>query len=190
MAEIASNTLKAVGLSGSPSPNSRSKILLTRALDLLAGLGVVTHLLDLAELPADALLMRRSDALVDEAILQTSQANILIVSTPVYRATYTGQLKVFFDLFPQNALRGVVVGLIASGASPYHALSIDHGLRPLVASLGGLSVAQALYVTDKYFPDKNQIPDEIGQVVTTLAEEAHLLAQALATARVQQSPVV
>jgi NAD(P)H-dependent FMN reductase len=25
---------------------------------------------------------------------------------PVYRASYTGQLKAFLDLFPQDALRG------------------------------------------------------------------------------------
>src|SRR5215204_7559106 len=141
MADTIKQTLKAVGLSGSPSPNSRSKILLATTLDALAAHGIETQLIDLAELPADGLLMRRPDALIDEAILQTSQANIIVVSTPVYRATYTGQLKVFFDLFPQEALRGLVVGLIATGASSAHALSIDHGLRPLVASLGGLSAA-------------------------------------------------
>ncbi len=47
-------TLQAVGISGSPSPNSRSKILVESTLAHLAAHGVAGQLLDLAELPADA----------------------------------------------------------------------------------------------------------------------------------------
>jgi SsuE family FMN reductase len=179
------STLKAVGLSGSPSPNSRSKILLEKTLEQLASQGLEVQLIDLAELPAEGLLGRRKEPLIDEAIQQATHANIVVLATPVYRATYTGQLKAFLDLFPQNALRGIVVGLIATGGSPLHALSIDHGLRPLVASLSGLSAAHAVYVTDGQFPDKNQIPAEIGKLVGDLAEELHILAQGLAVSVVQ-----
>jgi len=176
------NVLKAVGLSGSPSPNSRSRILLEHTLVQLAAEGVEVQLLDLAELPADALLGRRKDPLVYEAIQQSSQAAILVLATPIYRATYTGQLKAFLDLFPQNALRGSVVGLIATGGSAHHALAIDHGLRPLVASLGGLSAAQAIYVTDGEFPDKTQLPPEFTKLTADLAGELQQLAQGLAHA--------
>lgn len=106
----APNALQAIGLSGSPSPNSRSRILVENVLAQLATLGVTTKLLDLSELPADALLGRRRDATIDDAIQQTTQAHILLLGTPVYRATYTGQLKAFLDLFPQAALRGRVTG--------------------------------------------------------------------------------
>ena len=71
----------------------------------------------------------------------TIESNILILCTPVYRASYASQLKAFFDLLPQDALLGRVVGLIATGAGPGHALVIDHALRPLVASLSGLTAA-------------------------------------------------
>lgn len=176
----APNALQAIGLSGSPSPNSRSRILVENVLAQLATLGVTTKLLDLSELPADALLGRRRDATIDDAIQQTTQAHILLLGTPVYRATYTGQLKAFLDLFPQAALRGRVTGLIATGASPLHALAIDHGLRPLVASLAGLTAAQAIYVTDAQFPDKTQVPEAISQLTLGLAQELTTLAKALA----------
>ncbi len=103
----------------------------------------------------------------------------MILGTPVYRATYTGQLKAFLDLFPQAALRGRVSGLIATGGSPLHALAIDHGLRPLVASLAGLSAAQGVYVVDSQFPDKTQVPEAIDQLTRELAQELYRLAQAL-----------
>jgi hypothetical protein len=51
--------------------------------------------------------------------------------------------------------------------------------------LGGLSAAQALYVTDGQFPDKHQMPEEIGKLTAALAEELHTLAQGLVLAQTQ-----
>lgn len=171
--------VQAIAISGSPSPNSRSRLLLEHTLVHLAAHGAVTHLLDLSELPADALLGRRRDAAIDAAIQQVTSAPILLLGTPVYRATYTGQLKAFLDLFPQAALRGHVVGLLATGATPLHGLAIDHGLRPLVASLSGLSAAEGLYITDAQFPDKTNLPADINQKLVGLAHELLTLAAAL-----------
>lgn len=171
--------LRALGISGSPSANSRSRILVERALIRLAELQVATELLDLSDLPADALLARRHDLSVDAAIQRSATANILILGTPVYRASYVGQLKAFFDLFPQDALRGVVTGLIATGAGLAHALVLDHALRPLVASLRGFSASQALYIVDAQFPDKTKIPDAIEEQTSALAAELYTLGCAL-----------
>jgi FMN reductase len=143
---------------------------------------VAVDLLDLLALPADALLARRKDPLVDTAITQASQAGILVLGTPIYRASYTGQLKAFLDLFPQDALFDSVVGLIATGAGSSHTLAIDHGLRPLVASLRGLTAAQAIYVTDAQLPDKTQVPEAIDRQAHALARELYVLARGLAGA--------
>lgn len=177
-----SKTLRALGISGSVSTNSRSRVLVEQTLARLEKLGADSSLLDLTDLPADALLARRRDDTVDAAILQATQAAILVLGTPIYRASYTGQLKAFLDLFPQDALRGRMVGLIATGAGSTHALVIDHGLRPLVASLRGLTAAQALYVTDSQFPDKAQVPEEIDRQASALAHELYALASGLAGA--------
>jgi FMN reductase len=174
------SSLRAVAISGSPSPNSRSRILILRALALLQANGVETSAIDLADLPADALLARRRDPSVDAAIADVMASNILILGTPAYRATYSGQLKAFFDLFPQEALLRRVVGFVATGAGPGHLLLIDHGLRPLVASLRGLSAAQALYVVDGQFPDKQNVPEAIDAQLRALADELRSLATVLA----------
>jgi FMN reductase len=168
--------LRAIGVSGSPSANSRSRILVQQVLARLAERGATTELLDLLELPAEALLARQRDQVVDAAITRTLAAPILVLGTPIYRASYAAQLKAFFDLFPQDALRQHVVGLIATGAGPGHLLAIDHGLRPLVASLRGLSASVGIYVTDSQFPDKSHIPDEIDQQLRAQADELVALA--------------
>ena len=143
--------LRALGISCSPSPGSRSKLLVERALAGLAAAGVETDLLDLADLPADGLLGRREDAAVQRALADLAAARVLVVGTPIYRATYTGLLKVFFDLLPPDSLRGTVTLLIATGGGPAHLLMLDHGLRPLVASLGGLTTATTIYATSANF---------------------------------------
>jgi FMN reductase len=108
---------------------------------------VETALIDLARLHADALLGRRSDADVQRALSLVERSTIVVASTPVYRATYTGLLKVFFDLFPQRALAGKVALGIATGAASEHRIVIDHGLRPLFASVNA-DVVPGVYATD------------------------------------------
>ena len=148
-----SESLTVVGISGSPSARSRSRILLEHALGQLAGQGAVTSLIDLSELPADALLGRRSATEVDRALAAVTEADIVVASTPVYRATYTGLLKVFFDLFTQRALVGKVGLAIATGGAPGHQLVLDHGLRPLFASVGAVVVPTGVYAVDGEFDD-------------------------------------
>jgi FMN reductase len=113
--------------------------------------GVSATILDLADLPADDLLGRTKTPAVEAALAAVFAARILIVGTPVYRASYSGLLKVFFDLFPQDALAGKIAILIATGAGPAHYLVVDHALRPLLSSVGALVVSTGIYGTDAQF---------------------------------------
>ncbi len=168
----------ALGISGSPSPTSSSRRLVKRVLDLLAARGFATDVIDLSALPAEALLARGEDAAVAGALAKVGDARILVVGTPVYRATYTALLKTLFDLMPENYLSGKVAVLIATGAAPGHMLAIDHGLRPLVASLAGVSAATAIYATPGDFID--DAPGEaLVTRLTTAANEARKLARGL-----------
>jgi FMN reductase len=111
-------------------------------------------LIDLCDLPADGLLGRARVPAVDAALEAVASARLVVVGTPVYRASFSGLLKVFFDLFPQDALGGKVGIAIATGAGPAHALVVDHALRPLLASVGALVVPAGIYGTDGQFgPD-------------------------------------
>ena len=150
-AQDTSDTLLAVAIFGSPSPTSSSRMLAERLLSLLAGAGWSAALVNLTALPAAALLARAEDQRLQDALATVERARALIIATPVYRATYSGLLKTFFDLMPEGFLVDKICMLIATGAAPGHLLAIDHGLRPLVASLGGLSTAVAIYATPDDF---------------------------------------
>jgi FMN reductase len=151
---MTAQALRAVGISGSPNGGrSHSRQLLALALQRLEAGGARTQLIDLAVLPADALLGRGAAAEVVAAQTAVAGADIVVASTPVYRATYSGLLKVFFDLLPREALAGKVAIPIATGGVPGHLLAVDHGLRPLFASVGALTVAAGTYGTDDDFPD-------------------------------------
>ena len=165
-----------VGLSGSPGRVSRSRALLELALAALERQGSgPARLIDLAQLPSDGLLGRRGDRDVADALGAVVAAGILVVSTPIYRATYSGLLKVFFDLLPQDALDGKVAIPIATGGGPGHLLAADHGLRSLLASVGALVVATGVYGTDAQF--RNGVPEP---VLAQRLERATLEAAALA----------
>lgn len=170
-------TASVVGLSGSPGPASRSRTLLELALTALEKQGVApARLIDLAQLPPDALLGRRDADEVAEAIQSVLDAGIIVVSTPIYRATYSGLLKVFFDLLPQDALAGKVAIPIATGGGPAHLLAVDHGLRPLLASVGALVVAGGVYGTDAQFRSGTPEPALVERIERAALEAASLAA--------------
>jgi FMN reductase len=168
------DTIPVVGVSGSPSATSRSRVLLDYALAVLERHGGRTQRFDLAAFPADALLGRRADPAVTEALGAVQDARIVVVSTPIYRATYSGLLKVFFDLLPQDALRGTVAVAIATGAGPAHFLAVDHGLRPLLASVGAALVPTAVYGTDAQFEGGEPARVLLEQVERAAAEAVTL----------------
>jgi len=162
----------ALGISGSPSSPSRTRALIDHALNALAAQGWETDVIDLAALPADALLARREDADMTAAIERVSEAKMLVVGTPVYRATYTALLKTIFDLMPQDYLVGKVAVLIATGAAPGHMLAIDHGLRPLIASLQGVSASTGIYALPGDFTDDGAPGPELAAKVESAVAEA------------------
>jgi len=165
--------IKAVGISGSPRSPSKSRLLVERVLGQLGEGGAQVRLLDLAALPADALLGRVTDPNVAPALDAAAQAQIVVAGTPVYRAPYTRLLKTFFDLFARDALAGVVGVPVVTGSGPDHTLAVDHGLRPLFASLGARTIAAAIYATDSQFPNGAPEPALVAAVerATREAEE-------------------
>lgn len=163
-----------MGISGSPSPTSKSRGLVEYALVRLNGAGAVTQLIDLAVLPADALLGRGASDAVAAALDAVARARIVVAGTPVYRATYSGLLKVFFDLLPQDALIGKIGVPIVTGHGAAHALAIDHGMRPLFASIGATVVAGGVYATSAQFPDGKAGPELLAAVDRAVREALSL----------------
>lgn len=64
-------------------------------------------------------------------------ADMCLIATPVFRASYTGALKNLLDHVPVAGLQGKACGLIVMGATDHHYLSVDTQLRPVLAWFGG-----------------------------------------------------
>jgi FMN reductase len=144
----------AIAIAASASRISKSRRLAEHALAAASAGGFIPRLIDVGALPADALLGRTKNPAVEDALSAAAGASLLVVATPVYRASYSGLLKVFFDLFASDALAGTVAVPIVTGGAPAHQLVIDHALRPLLASVGALVVRSGIYATDAQFgPD-------------------------------------
>lgn len=144
--------LTAVGLSGSPSAPSRTRLIVNAALTRIAAqAGVEARLIDFADLVPDLGIASRADASprVEEALRAIESADLLIVGSPVYKGSYTGLLKHLIDLLNYPALLGTPVGLLACGGTDRHALVIEHQLRPLFGFFGAKTLATGVFLLDK-----------------------------------------
>ncbi|KOY55756.1 MULTISPECIES: NADPH-dependent FMN reductase [unclassified Streptomyces] len=138
-----------LALSGSPSPHSRTAVVADHVLRRLAHAGYDTAHLAVRELPAaDLLSARRGEPEIRRALEAVAAADGIIVATPVYKASYTGLLKAFLDLLPQDGLAGKTVLPIATGGSLAHVLTLDYALRPVLAALGARHVTAGRFVLD------------------------------------------
>jgi FMN reductase len=138
-----------VAVSAGETATSKTRALAAAALDAAGG----GQLIELRDLSADGLLGRTEDADVVAAVDAATSASVLILASPVYRATVTGALKSFLDRFPAEALRETAVVLAATAGSSLHYLSLDTSGRALVASLGGWTVPTVVYATGDDFVD-------------------------------------
>src|SRR5262245_54603248 len=148
----AAHGMKAVAISGSPRTPSKSKTLAELMLDALERDGCDIGLIDVAELPAEALLARTTSGESEAAIAAVGEARIVVAATPTYRALYTGALKCLFDLMPPAHLQGKVCVPVQTAAVPQHFLAVEYGFRPLFASLEGVAIS-GVYATDDQFTD-------------------------------------
>jgi FMN reductase len=137
-------------LSGSPAAHSSSARLLQHVGDRLAVLGHRVSKLHIRDLPARALLHADGeDAQIRRALDEVAQADAIIIGTPIYKAAYTGLLKTFLDLLPQDGLNGKLVLPIATAGSQSHVLALDYALRPVLQALDARQVLTSIYATSQ-----------------------------------------
>lgn len=89
-----------------------------------------------------------------EAVVErVMAADMYLIATPIYRASFTASLKNLLDLVPVEGLRGKACGLIAMGASDHHYLAADSQLRPVLAWFGAHLVPVGVYLQSQQFQD-------------------------------------
>ena len=150
-----SKNLKVVAVSGSLQRPSRTLVLVE---ELLATLGRATpidvHLIELGVIGPQigaALYRKELSSAAEAEIAAIESADLLVVASPVYRATYTGLFKHLFDFVHHEALIDVPVLLAATGGSDRHALVIDHQLRPLFSFFQARTLPIGVYAAEKDF---------------------------------------
>ena len=138
-----------VSVGGSPSTRSRSGVLLERSRQWLQDRGVEVVTFQVREFPAEDLLHARFDSpQVRHFQDLVAQADGLVVSTPVYKASFAGALKTLLDLLPERALEHKVVLPIATGGSIAHMLAVDYALKPVLSALKAQETLQGIFADD------------------------------------------
>lgn len=185
--------LRVVVVNGSPSRPSKTVGLADVIVDTLAGMmPVETSRIDVYCLgQAFTSTIDREEDDVDpevEATLRLAEnADLLIAAAPVFRGSYPGLFKHFFDLVDQYALADKPVLLAATGGGDHHALVLEHAMRPLFGFFQALTVPVAIFASSGDFDGTTLLnPRVYGRIETGLADVAGLLRARATGARAEQ----
>jgi FMN reductase len=143
--------LRVVVVNGSPNSRSKTMGLATLVTDHLGRLlPVEVHRIDVYGLGhglTDATARDEVSAAVEEELSAVESADVVVAATPVYRGSYAGIFKHFFDLVDVYGLADTPVVLVATGGSERHALVIEHALRPLFGFFQADTLAVGYYAS-------------------------------------------
>jgi FMN reductase len=160
-------------IAGSPSERSRSAALLDSVSQRLLLGGARVERLHIRDLSPQALLLAdTAHRTIAAAIDQVSRARAIVIATPVYKAAYSGVLKVFLDLLPQTALKNKTILPLATGGSPNHMLALDYALRPVLQSLAARHILPGIYAIDSQVTLTPEGAHHIGEDISGRLDEA------------------
>lgn len=130
---------------GNPKPASRTLAAATLLMQELTG-RPPDSTIDVVALGAG--LLGWGDPVVAEAVATVKQADVLVVASPTYKATYTGLLKLFLDQFGADSLDGALTFPLMLGAGQQHALAPELLLKPVLVEIGAMCPVRGLFLLD------------------------------------------
>lgn len=138
--------MKALIISGSISTHSRTELLLDNMeRDLRRHHIPVARVTPKDFDPVTLVELRFADPRITAFQQQVAEADVIIVATPVYQASFSGALKLLLDLIPERGLRGKVLLPLAVGGSSQHLLITDYAIKPVLMALGATHLLPSLY---------------------------------------------
>ena len=169
-----SRPLRVVGVAGSVTDPSRTTALVDAIITSFGEhLPIERHTIKLntlGPLLGGSLTRQSLPPEAEEEIQRIENADLLVVGTPVYRASFTGLFKHLFDFVDQYALVETPVLLSATGGSERHALIIGHQLRPLFDFFQSLTLPVGVYAQDSDFTNyvisNEQVTERIQKAVS------------------------
>ncbi|MFD2796881.1 NAD(P)H-dependent oxidoreductase [Promicromonospora vindobonensis] len=172
--------LRVVVVNGSPSVESKTVGLVDVVLDTLRTMvPIESSRIDVYSLgPGFAQATERAEVTpdVEATIRRVEEADLLLAAAPVFRGSYPGMFKHFFDLVDQYALTNKPVLLAATGGTDRHALVLEHALRPLFAFFQALTVPVAFYASAGDFDGTTLLNPRVhGRIEVGLTDVVDLL---------------
>jgi FMN reductase len=122
------------------------------------------------------------------AVEAVSNADAVLLASPVYRASFSGALKNLLDWLPIEALCGKPTGIVAMGASPHHYLGVDRHLRDVLTWFGALTAPTSVYLTGADFED-GRLREETSRALDALLETLAVLVPAVDGAALAPLPL-
>jgi FMN reductase len=142
---------------GNPKPASRT---LDAATRLATRLGATPPevVIDLIEFGPDLVT---GGPQVTDAVAAIRESSAVVVASPTYKASYTGLLKLFLDMFPSGGLQGVVAFPVMLGGAWLHSLAPEVFLKPVLIELGATCPVRGLYLLDSDYEAPDGLADWI-----------------------------
>jgi FMN reductase len=175
---VASGVLGSVG-------SKRTKLLVDLVLDAAVTAGATRgQTIDLGSIE----IIRADGTPADDmtgdtrhAIDVLEESDLIVIGTPIYRATYSGLLKSFLDLVPRGGydgstapLRAKPVVVVATAATPQHFLGIDqlklvlHGFFAAHVLPPGVFASAADFTEQGVSPALAEAADTAGRAMVDL----------------------
>jgi FMN reductase len=129
---------------GNPKPRSRTYQAAHIVAERLAG-RPADQSIDLTDL--GAALLDWSDPGVAELVAAVQAADLAVVASPTYKATYTGLLKLFLDRFGAGSMTGTAIPLMLGGHWK-HALAPELLLKPVLVEIGATCPTPGLFLLE------------------------------------------
>lgn len=130
----------------------------------------VISLRELAHEITDATLTGFAPPRLQTVIDKVVAADALVVVTPIFKASYPGLFKSFFDVLDADVLTGKPVALAATGGTARHSLAIDFAMRPLFAYMQAMAVPTGVFASPHDWGSEgtNALVDRIDRAVAEL----------------------
>lgn len=100
-----------------------------------------------------------------------AKADIVVLSSPVFRGSLTGTLKLLLDLLSNEDLRNKPVGIVTMAAAPHHFLSAERHIRDILSWFGVLVAPNSLFFVDHDFEERSddvELQEEVSEFVKQL----------------------
>lgn len=172
-----SEPLRVVVINGSPNEQSKTMGLVAVTLDRLSQrMHIDTRQIDVYRLGrgfSEANCRENVADEIEDELRTAERADLLIAATPIYRGSYTGLFKHFFDLIEQYTLVEKPVLLLATGGGDKHALALDHALRPLFASFQAHTLPVGVFASSGDFDGTTLLNPRVHSRITVALDDAN-----------------